>query len=191
MSLIAQLHSSESNDEWYTPVRYLGMVRKVFNNVIDLDPCSSLEANKRVGANRIFTIKDDALMQPWQATTVFMNPPYGKIGTASQAGLLCKKLVKAYWDEQIEQAIILVNSCTGAKWFHPLFDWTICFVDHRIRCDPPEGSEKKSQPTKDNVFVYLGPRWDLFHEVFSDIGRIRMRSALLPQFLDYQKEREL
>jgi DNA N-6-adenine-methyltransferase (Dam) len=176
------LTSSESN-EWYTPPRYIQMVRSVFDTgAIDLDPFSSEEANKIVDAARYFTKDQDAFKQDWTADNIFMNPPYGKVGNDSQAGLACGAVVGAYWHETVREAIILVNSCTGAQWFQPLFDWTICFVDHRIRYISPNG--KKNQPTKDNVFVYLGPNWKRFAEVFGTIGRIRIRSAFLPEYVD-------
>jgi hypothetical protein len=175
------LTSSEST-EWYTPPRYIELVKRVFQDDIALDPFSSLEANRIVKARTYWTKYDDAFKQVWEAKNVFMNPPYGKVGNDSQAGLACAVLVGAYWQEMVNEAIILVNSCTGSKWFQPLFDWTICFVDHRIRYISPDG--KKNQPTKDNVFVYLGPNWKRFAEVFGTIGRIRIRSALLPQYID-------
>lgn len=180
------LTSSESN-EWFTPPRYIELVKQVFDGgYIDLDPFSSEEANKIVGARRIFTEKDSAWGKDLTAKNVFMNPPYGKVGNDSQAGLACSSVISAYWSELVGEAIILVNSCTGSKWFQPLFDWTICFVDHRIRYISPDG--KKNQPTKDNVFVYLGPNWKRFAEVFKSIGRIRIRSAVLPQYIDEIKK---
>lgn len=173
--------TSSASNEWFTPPRYIELVKRVMGD-IDLDPFSCEAANKIVGARRYWTKEDDAFKQDWEAKNVFMNPPYGKVGNDSQAGLACAALVGAYWQEMVGEAIILVNSCTGAGWFQPLFDWTICFVDHRIRYVSPEG--KKNQPTKDNVFVYLGPNWNKFIEVFSEIGRCRIRSVLLPSYVD-------
>lgn len=182
MSIIKAQISSESN-EWFTPTRYTDMVKAVFDGgYIDLDPCSCEAANQTIGAMRYWTIDDDAMKQDWLAQNIFMNPPYGKVANQSQAGLLCMKMLDAYYQNKFEEGIILVNSCTGAGWFQPLFDWTICFVDHRIRYVSPDG--KKNQPTKDNVFVYVGPNWQRFVKVFSTIGRCRIRSAVLPQFVD-------
>jgi hypothetical protein len=215
-----QALTSSASNEWFTPPRYIEMVKRVFDGgYIDLDPFSSEEANKIVGARRFFTIQQDAFSQRewsnWTADNIFMNPPYGKVGNESQAGLACAVVVRAYWEEAINEAIILVNSCTGAQWFQPLFDWTICFVGHRIRYLSPcrlchagfpkqkngkgmayhHGTQslgmipsspctrKKNQPTKDNVFVYLGPNWKRFAEVFGTIGRIRIRSEFLPKYV--------
>lgn len=187
MSTDLQALTSSASNEWYTPPRYMALVRSVFALPIDLDPFSSLHANRIVGARRYFTKEDDAFKQSWAANNIFMNPPYGKVGNDSQAGLACKRLIKEYWDEQFPEGIILVNSCTGAGWFQPLFDYTVCFVDHRIRYVSPDG--KKNQPTKDNVFVYIGPGWRRFTEVFSTIGRIRIRSAVLPEYVDETRNR--
>lgn len=187
MNTDLQALTSSASNEWFTPPRYIALVKKVFDDgYIDLDPFSSEAANKIIGARVYFTKEQDAFKQVWTAQNVFINPPYGKVGNDSQAGLACGAIVEGYWCEQFREAIILVNSCTGAKWFQPLFDWTICFVDHRIRYISPDG--KKNQPTKDNVFVYLGPNWKRFAEVFGTIGRIRIRSALLPEYVDEMKK---
>lgn len=175
--------TSSASNEWFTPPRYIELVKQVFEgNFIDLDPCSCEAANKIVGANRYFTKDDDALTKQWEAENVFMNPPYGKVQNQSQAGLLCAYMLTEYWNNRFEEGIILVNSCTGAGWFQPLFDWSINFVDHRIRYVSPDG--KKNQPTKDNVFIYMGPNWRRFVHVFSQIGRIRIKSSLLPEWVD-------
>ena len=42
------------------------------------------------------------------------------------------------------------------------------------------------QALKSFVFVYLGPNWKRFVEVFGAIGRIRIRSAFLPEFVAEQ-----
>lgn len=183
------LTSSESN-EWYTPARYVEVVRAFFGGEIDLDPCSSIAAQKTVKANMYFSLNDageDALTLPWYAKNVFMNPPYGKVRNESQAGLFCQALIERHMDEQFPEAVILVNSCTGAKWFQPLFDESINFVDHRIHYDVPPGVNKKSQPVKDNVFVYVGNRVVEFQTYFKDFGRIRIASKHIERYINAKK----
>ena len=169
--LIATLHSSESN-EWYTPKRYLDMVREVFGGAIDLDPCSSEMANTTVRATTYYTKTQNSLNRTWYARNVFMNPPYGKSNGKSQAGIFCAYMIEQFAQGYFQEGIILVNSCTGAKWFRHLFRHPICFVDHRIRFDVPPGATKKIQPTKDNVFVYMGPLYSRFKRTFGEIGEV-------------------
>lgn len=57
------------SDDWYTPPDML----KALGERYDLDPCSP-GAKHWVPADRVFTISDDGLAQPWDGF-VFMNPP--------------------------------------------------------------------------------------------------------------------
>lgn len=59
-----------------TPEYVLGPVRQALGGLIELDPCTL--ADNPVGADRFYTADDDGLSQPWEATTIFVNPPYGK-----------------------------------------------------------------------------------------------------------------
>ncbi len=133
--MIEALASSESN-EWFTPRVYLEHVRRVIGE-IDLDPASTPAANLVVQARRIHTCEEDALQRHWNAMSVFLNPPYGTVGGKSQAGLFVKYMAMEYEHKCFKKGITLVNSCTGAKWFKVLFNYPICFVDHRIRFDVP------------------------------------------------------
>lgn len=210
--MIEALASSESN-EWFTPRVYVERVRRVIGD-IDLDPASTPAANLVVQARRIHTCEEDALQRHWKAESVFLNPPYGKVANASQAGLFCKYMALEYEHSCFPRGMLLVNSCTGAKWFKVLFAYPICFVDHRIRFDVPplpadalanwsavmgyilgrkpeakraevfkklEGYStddlikyyySQNQPTKENVFVYMGKDKALFKKEFSEIGTV-------------------
>ena len=69
--------------------------------------------------------------------------------------------------------MLLVNAATGNKWFADLWEFPICFVDHRIRFISPRGDY--SQPTHSNVIVYLGSNEGRFVELFSEIGTVAKR----------------
>lgn len=72
--------SPESNDEWYTPDYIIKAVRACMGG-IDLDPASTEDANKIVGAKKIFTKEDDGLIQYWDPKIykrVWVNPPYSR-----------------------------------------------------------------------------------------------------------------
>lgn len=161
-------YSSESED-WYTPDRYMNTVRAFFNG-IDLDPCSCEQANQTVGAENIFTKKDDSLTKDWFGK-VFINPPYGKDGIESVAGIFCNKAISEFQKGNAEEVIILVNSSHTQKWQTPLYDFAVCFVDHRIKFVASDGSENDN-PTFGNIFVYLGSRVKEFADHFSVHGYV-------------------
>jgi ParB family chromosome partitioning protein len=160
-------HSSKSN-EWYTPSRYVEAARSVLG-CIDLDPASCDIANRTVQAMRYFTADEDGLSQKW-CGKVWLNPPYGKIGGRSAAGVWASKLVSEYDAGRVSEAVLLVNSATSEKWFSDLWRFPICFTDHRIRFNTENGPGPS--PTHGSAFVYVGPDYDKFREIFSQFGTI-------------------
>lgn len=170
-SLKAQC-SSESV-EWYTPARYIARVHAVLGG-IDLDPASCVHANKTVTAYRIFTKRQDGLKRPWICKSLFLNPPYGRMhgssGPSRQAVWTKYLLQQLAVNVFQENAILLVNANTSEKWFRPLFDFPICFVDHRIRYLTRHGALDTAK--KGSAFVYFGPDRDLFCKHFSIFGPI-------------------
>ena len=58
-------------------------------------------------------------------------------------------------------------------WFAPLWDYPICFVDHRIRFSSPDNNG--NAPVSRNTFIYFGPNEARFVEVFSRIGTVIKR----------------
>lgn len=166
MSHIDSLHSSKSN-EWFTPIDKLEKVIEVLGQ-IDLDPASCPEAQVRVQAKRYFTRQENGLLRPWHGK-VFLNPPYGKTENRSNQGIWLQKLIDEYNKGNVTEAILLTNAQTSEKWFQPLWQYTVCLTDHRIRFDHPDGC--KQQPTHGNAFTYLGPNPEKFTQIFRQFGR--------------------
>lgn len=164
------LHSSDSN-EWYTPARYADLAKKVMGD-IDLDPASCIAANQFIQAKRIFDIEDDGFSRNWSGR-VWLNPPYGRGEDGSNQAAWSKKLIDEYKAGHVTEGMLLVNAATGNKWFADLWEFPICFVDHRIRFISPRGDY--SQPTHSNVIVYLGSNEGRFVELFSEIGTVAKR----------------
>jgi ParB family chromosome partitioning protein len=158
--------SSESV-EWYTPTCYLDAARDVLG-VIDLDPASTAEANRVVGATRFFAREDDGLSQPWIGS-VWLNPPYGEEGTDRWT----EKLIAEHASGTTSRALLLVNAVTDRKWFAPLFAFPICFTDHRIAFRTPAGQPRS--PVSGNAFVYFGKDAPLFARRFSEFGSVVTR----------------
>jgi hypothetical protein len=162
------IHSSASND-WYTPAVYVEAARAVLGG-IDLDPASCPAANETVRATTFYTREDDGLIQPWQGR-VWLNPPYGKTGSESTAGIWATKLLTEYEAGRVEAAILLVNAVTGNEWFTPLKRFLMCFHDGRIKFIDAEGQQQES-PTNSNVFIYLGSNPQAFRDTFGRFGPV-------------------
>ena len=149
--------------EWYTPSQYIGAARAVLGG-IDLDPASSELANETVKAERFFSEDDDGLSREW-AGRVWLNPPYGK-----GSGLFATKLVEEFSAGRVTAAILLLNAYGfDSSWFQPLWNYPICFTDHRIVFTSP--NRETGGPANANIFAYLGPHDDDFIDAFRPLAR--------------------
>gem|GEM_PF-2354666 len=158
-------------DEWYTPQVYLDAAGEVMGG-IDLDPASSELANQRVCAKEFYDndpiLGQTTLSRPWFGRRLWLNPPYSN--TAAWVEKWCAS-VEASGMAQIESAILLVFANTDTRWFQPLWKHWLCFTDHRIRFERPDGSVGDAPP-KGSVFAYAGPEPERFARVFSQFGAI-------------------
>jgi phage N-6-adenine-methyltransferase len=161
---------SRDSDAWYTPVRYVEMVRDVLGD-IDLDPFSSSIANKSIGAKRFFDSKTDAFKQTWfqDQGRVFMNPPYGRKIIDKSIDLFLSNVD----NESITQAIVLVNNATETKWFQSLLKKSnaLCFPDRRIAFENDDGKHISGN-TRGQVFFYFGHKANKFECSFNEIGPV-------------------
>ena len=107
---------------------------------------------------------------------VFLNPPYGRDEDGSNQARWSARLIDQYRSGTTKEAILLVNAVTGEKWFAPLWDYTICFTDHRIKFYNTDG--EYSQPTHSNAFIYFGPDPVKFARVFSHLGVVARRMEI-------------
>lgn len=158
----------DSND-WHTPARYIEAVKSVMGR-IDLDPFSSAKANETVQAARFFTVADDALGEtPWNAGTLFINPPYGR-GVIDAA---VDRFLREWTQRHFQEAIVLVNNATETQWFQSLMMEcsAICFTDHRIAFVSPD-NKQESGNTRGQAFFYFGHRFGPFNDAFHGFGAI-------------------
>ena len=168
----------DSNQEWYTPVKYIEMARSVMGT-IDTDPASNEVAQQWIKAKIFYTKEDDGYRQAWIGN-VWCNPPYGRdvklhYGSNKSAPVPSYWLARAlelYEKNQIQQITFLLNR-TGAAWYQekiPKFS-AICEVKKRIAFHDCHGNSS-SGARYYNDFLYLGARLEQFERVFSQIGRI-------------------
>jgi hypothetical protein len=148
-------HSSKSS-EWYTPAEYIEAARVVLGG-IDLDASSCEQANRIVKADRFYAEKDNGLNQTWEANSCWLNPPYGKTAGRSNQEIWSQRLLAEYQRGRVGAAILLVNAEPGNRWFRPLWNYPLCFTDHRIRFYTEDG--ERNAPTHSNCFVYLPPAY--------------------------------
>jgi phage N-6-adenine-methyltransferase len=157
--------------EWYTPADIIARARQCFEGgTIDLDPCSSAEANAVVGAERYFTLQDDGLAQDWGGNpAVWMNPPYG-----DSIERWVDKLLTCVEDYEVHQALALLPARTDTGWFRALRDYPRCFINGRLKFGGPGANGNSA--TFPSVIVALGDiDIDDFAEAFSDLGDIYTR----------------
>jgi hypothetical protein len=63
--------------QWqFTPLYVLRLVYEDLGGIVALDPCTT--GDNPVQAFEFYTPSDDGLVKPWNAETIFVNPPYGK-----------------------------------------------------------------------------------------------------------------
>ncbi|PNH02941.1 hypothetical protein TSOC_011058 [Tetrabaena socialis] len=174
------LHSR--SNEWYTPDAFLALVRRMFApGGIDLDPCSSVAANTRVGAARIITSEEDGLHPRHEyAGNVFANPPFGASGNRSTQSLFFERVVQEYEAGRVRQAVVLLKAGVGYRWFRSVLRWPVCFLWERLAFVRPaereQGAELRwgdhAHNPHGSVAVYLGPQVARFVEVFGAVGDV-------------------
>src|SRR3984893_17751446 len=129
-------HLSAESFEWYTPLKFIRAVKRVLGD-IDLDPASSREANRVIKARTFYDQTTDGLTKTWKANTVFLNPPYCKVGNTSNQNRWTSKLLTEYQAGNIKEAILLVTSATETSRFHLLWHYPLCLVKGRIHFTTP------------------------------------------------------
>jgi len=173
---------SSGSQEWYTPVHYIEAAEAVMGR-IDVDPASCAFANRVVQANLFYDKETNGLDKDWPGR-VWLNPPYGYVDEDDLSedetyyqhkngqGVWSHRLIAQYEAGITAEAMLHVNANTRFLWFHPLWAYPVCLVDHSIRFYNEQGVQ--AQATNDSAFVYMGPeeKWALFYEQFSPFGRI-------------------
>lgn len=167
------VHLSSETDEWYTPLKIIELVRRVFGGTIDFDPASCIQANRIVRAKEICTRRLSGLRSDihWKGK-VWLNPPYGR-GEGS-AGPFIRKLISEIDNGFVTEAITILNlNSGGSEWFRDTI-WQRASIHlvwyGRINFCGPE--ENISSPSKYSIFSYFGPNTDIFSEVFGPYGKI-------------------
>ena len=154
--------NNSGENEWYTPEQYIESARIVMGS-IDLDPASSIIANKRVKANVIFTKDDSGLEKEWFGN-IWMNPPYAQ-------PLIAQFIEQLTVQKGYNQAIVLVNNGTETQWGQMLLKISnaVCFHAGRIKFIDPNGIPGAA-PLQGQMICYIGKNSIAFINEFSKYG---------------------
>lgn len=154
--------------EYYTPQVIIEAARLTMGS-IDLDPASSVDANRRVKADRFFTKEDDGLLKEWSGN-VWLNHPFGRVRNK----LWINKLTASARKFRGIQACCITFASTSEGWFQPLLDYSICFLHPRTSYVLPDGTPFKGA-TKGSCVTYLGSNLPAFKKYFEPHGKILTR----------------
>lgn len=172
-------HHSSETDNWGTPPYIIKLMHEVMGTP-DLDPASSFEHNKHIGAARIITKEEGGIATPWttgsKSISIFCNPPGGKIGSTSISKMFWQKLMEVREADLLIEAIFVCFSIealqtTQLSCVHAVTDFTMCIPRRRIHFVGENGA--RSQPTHANAIVYVPGELDnsqVFVDAFSTIG---------------------
>jgi phage N-6-adenine-methyltransferase len=161
------LANGTGENEWYTPPLYIDAAVAVMG-AIDLDPASSLLAQRSINAAEFYDAEVDGLTQRWHGR-VWLNPPYA----TELIPKFVAKLVDSYRRDEVEAAIMLTHAYTDTAWFHLAESAAerICWTRGRIGFVSPSG--KIAAPTQGQAFFYFGDDADKFSAQFAPFGFVR------------------
>lgn len=162
------------SQDWGTPKKYVDAVKRVFNGIIELDPCSS--PHSIVRAKIEYMLPDqDGLQESWNSKTIYMNPPYGtdrkrgtKIGDWLQR---CVEANKKYNSEVLALVPVATNTGHWKKnvWGHAT---GICFLyDTRLKFLIEGKDEGKGAPMS-CAMIYWGDGFQKFFDIFIEFGSV-------------------
>lgn len=167
---MSNIKHSAKNPDWGSPPWLVGAARKVMGGIA-LDPASTPEQNKIVGAEAYYTKEDDGLSKDWSGRNVYLNPPGGRIGKHSGPVVWWNKLVEDHGAGDFDEAIFVAFSIEFLQTSQQLCSFehaaAICIPAKRI---PFVG--KGDSPSHANAILYLGPGPEWFSKVFSVYGAI-------------------
>jgi ParB family transcriptional regulator, chromosome partitioning protein len=169
--------TSEETVEWYTPPWVVAMVASVLGE-IDLDPASCEMAQRWIRAAKYYTKEQDGLSRSWFGR-VWLNPPF------ENAPRFVEYLVEEFEQGRVYEAVLLVNSNLGYKWYEDLWiHYPVCMIRDRMRFINEQGimagaAAKRAQTL---VLFHRTPETlDRFVRAFTPFGRVLMplRKAII------------
>jgi hypothetical protein len=115
---------------------------------IGLDPCT--EPDNPTGADRFYCPPEDGCSLPWDASTVFCNPPYGEL-----RGRWVDRCVR---EGQRRKVILLMPSHTETRVFQAALRscTTVLFVQARLRFGVPRENRRQEAASHGSAIFGFG-----------------------------------
>lgn len=157
---------STGNIEWWTPPWIIEGVRQVMGE-IDLDPATSVAAQRLVQARLYYTAGDDGLSYRWFGR-VFMNPPYAR----GLVDLFAAKFAEEWMQGHIREGCVLCNNATETAWFQTLAECATAMCALRGRVVFLGPSSQGNKGLQGQVLLYFGVRPWRFMQVWSQHGQV-------------------
>jgi ParB family chromosome partitioning protein len=158
-----------TTDDWFTPLFLLNKVQEFYGGDF-LDPASSDLVAPYVKASWHYTQKDDGLSQEWEGK-VWLNPPYSKPLITQ----FTEKLLEEYRLGNVDEVLLLVNSCTETKWFQRIASEAYLRIDVKGRLHFWHPQKKSDSPRYGQSLFYFNKEKGFsvrkkFANTFGDLG---------------------
>tara|TARA_R100001082_G_C4342492_1_gene150800 strand:+ start:157 stop:777 length:621 start_codon:yes stop_codon:yes gene_type:complete len=183
--------------DWLTPADYIPYISALLED-IDLDPCSTYDANNQfIRARKIYTLKDDGLNieEPWTGKTYLFPPTYGRCsfsktrgtwrwskkagaGAKAPAVIWFKRLVREWKLRNIPEALFFTTYPEMIRICQEMWDFPVCIPFDRANLIHGNKFYTLKTPMFWGYFIYLPKleygfeQTDKFIQIFSNIGTI-------------------
>lgn len=173
---------------WNTPPELIVRVRAAIGD-IDLDPASNLLAQTLIGAADWYgpeqndPDKRDGLVREWSGGAVFINPPSGRSGNKSVAGIWFEKAEAELEAGRIERFAFLTHSRYGYPWFadRVRLYWTVT-TDRCPHFLNVEGKRESGSKTAATFFFAGDFDPGAVRQAFESVGRLTPPDRVLKKY---------
>jgi hypothetical protein len=162
------------SQHWCTPRKYVNAVKEMFDETIELDPCSNKFSIVNADIEYMLP-KNDGLLREWNFRTIYVNPPYGTDrirGTTIKDWLRkCAESRKKYNSEILALIPVATNT---THWKYYIFGeaTAVCFLyDTRLKFLIDGDGDNKGAPMA-CCMVYWGNNFGKFQSVFLEFGAV-------------------
>ena len=167
-------NSEPVSQHWRTPPKYVNAIRGFFGGDIALDPCSNeYSIVKAIVEYRL--PHSDGLTKPWDASTVFVNPPYGRDkerGTGIRDWLRqCSETHSQYGTEVLVLVPVATNTRPWKDFVFGAAEAVTFLYDTRLRFLENGKDAGKGAPMS-CAMIYWGSRYERFEKMFMRFGAV-------------------